>query len=279
MSEVLVWHPHPDVWLTVAFLVVGYAYAIRRIGPNAVAPGERVVRPRQVVFWYLGVLALEAVSDYPFHDIAEASSFSFHMVEHLVIALVVAPLLLLGTPSWLARLLVEGTPWEGLVRAITRPVPAFVIFNVVFVGLHWPVIIEAMVTNPVAHFAVHFTMFASAMIMWVPILSPIPDVLPTLSRPMQMLYLMGHSILPIVPASFLTFGQSVIYPVYEPFPRPFGWTAVEDQTIAGLIMKIGGGFLLWAVIATIWFRWWEEQQVVEREERRRWEELEAELRS
>jgi putative membrane protein len=279
MGDVLAWHPHPDVWFTVGFLVFGYAYAIRRIGPNAVDPGESVVRRRQVVFWYLGVAALWIVSDYPFHDIAEGSLFSFHMVEHLVIALVVAPLLLLGTPAWLARLLVEDTPWEGFVRAITRPVPAFLMFNVIFVGLHWPVIVEGMVTNPLAHFAVHLAMFLSALIMWVPILSPIPDVLPTLTRPMQMLYLMGHSILPIVPASFLTFGETAIYPVYETFARPFGWTAVEDQTMAGLIMKIGAGFLLWAIIATIWFRWWEEQRSEELEERRRWEELEAELRS
>jgi putative membrane protein len=279
MTDVLAWHPHPDVWFTVGFLALGYAYAIRRIGPKAVLPGQTVVRTRQVVLWYLGVASLWAVSDYPFHDLAEGSLFSLHMVEHLVIAFAVAPLLLLGTPSWLARLFVEDTPWEGFVRAITRPVPAFVVFNVVFVGLHWPVIIEGMVTNPVVHFAVHLAMFLSALVMWMPILSPIPDVLPTLSRPMQMLYLVGHSILPIVPASFLTFGETAIYPVYEAFPRPFGWTAVEDQTMAGLIMKIGAGFLLWAIIATIWFRWWEEQQAVEAEERRRWDELEAELRS
>ena len=27
------------------------------------------------------------------------------------------------------------------------------------------------------------------------------------------------------------------------------------MTIAGLIMKIGGGFLLWAIIAVMFFRW------------------------
>lgn len=278
-DEVLTWHPHPDIWVTVAFLSLGYLYAIRRIGPNAVAPGQLVVTRRQVVFWYLGVLSLWLVSDWPIHDIGEQSLFSFHMVEHLVFALVSAPLILLGTPSWLARLLIEDTPWEGVVRAVTRPIPAFFFFNFVFIGLHWPVIVEGMVTSEIVHFVVHFAMFLSALALWTPILSPIPDVLPVLSRPMQMLYLMATSFAPIVPASFLTFGSTAIYPIYETFPRPDGWTAVEDQTVAGLIMKIGGGLLIWIVIASIWHRWYTQHREEERRHQREWDELEAGLRS
>lgn len=279
LGDVLVWHPHWDVWATVVALAGGYWYAIRRIGPNAVREGETVVRRRQVWFWYLGVLSLWVVSDYPFHDIAEEALYSFHMVEHLVIALVSAPLLLLGTPAWLVRLLVEDMPWERAIRAITRPVPAFLLFNVTFIGLHWPVVVELMVTNEVAHFFAHFLMFASAIVMWMPVLSPAPDVVPTIGRPMQMLYLMAQSVLPIVPASFLTFGEAAIYPIYETFPRPEGWSAIEDQTVAGLIMKIGGGFLIWGVIASLWFRWYAEQREAERVERLTLDRLEAELTS
>ncbi len=264
LREVLTWHPHPDVWMTVVLLAAGYAYAVRRIGPLKVM-GEPVVTRRQMWQWYTGVAALWLVSDWPFHDLAEGSMFSAHMVEHLVIAFVTAPLLLMGTPRWLAELVVVETRLLGFIRWVSRPLRAFVLFNVVFVGLHWPVIVEAMVTSAPWHFAVHVAMFLSGLAMWMPVLSPLPEV-PTLSRPMQMLYLMGHSVLPIVPAAFLTFGSSVIYPIYDTFPRLFGWTALEDQTIAGIIMKLAGSFTLWGVIATIWFRWSAEQAAEDRQQ-------------
>ncbi len=267
MREVLAWHPHVDVWATVLLLGGGFLYAIRRIGPHRVEPGEEVVTRRQLWQWYVGVVALWLVSDWPFHDLAEESMFAAHMVEHLVIAFVTAPLLLLGTPRWLARMLVVETGVLPFVRWISKPVPAFFAFNFVFIGLHWPVIVEGMVTNSIAHFAVHLAMFLTGLAMWMPILSPLPEVR-RINRPMQMLYLMAHSIIPIVPASFLTFGQSVIYPIYDTFPRLFEWTAIEDQTIAGVIMKLAGGFTLWGVIAAIWFKWTDEQAEWDAIERR-----------
>jgi len=279
LEEVLIWHPHWDVWLVVAFLSFGYAYAIRRIGPMVVEPGEEVAPRRKVVWWYLGVASLWVVSDWPIHDLAEGSSYAFHMVEHLVLTLVSAPLLLLGTPAWLARTLVVGTRIEGLAKFLTRPITAFVLYNAVFVFSHWPVMVELMVTNTVAHFLIHLAMFGSGLVMWVPVLSPIPDVLPRLSRPGQMLYLMAHSVAPIIPASFLTFGRRAIYPVYEGMPNILGVSTADDQAIAGLIMKIAGGLLLWVVITVIFRRWWGEHRAGEVEDLRRWREVEAQLRS
>lgn len=84
---------------------------------------------------------------------------------------------------------------------------------------------------------------------------------------MQMLYLFFQSLLPTIPASFLTFSSVPIYPVYGEAAMAWGLSAVADQTIAGIVMKLGGGFLIWATIAVIWFRWTSEE--------RRWEDLET----
>jgi putative membrane protein len=70
-----------------------------------------------------------------------------------------------------------------------------------------------------------------------------------------MLYLFVQSLAPTIPASFLTFGRSPLYPVYETFPRIWGISAITDQLLAGLIMKIAGGLILWGFIAAIFFRW------------------------
>jgi putative membrane protein len=75
-----------------------------------------------------------------------------------------------------------------------------------------------------------------------------------------MLYLFLQSLAPTIPASFLTFGSHPLYPVYAGFPRIWGMDALTDQLIAGLIMKIAGGLILWTVIAVIFFRWGERER-------------------
>ena len=88
----------------------------------------------------------------------------------------------------------------------------------------------------------------SALVMWWPVVSPLPEM-PPLAPPGQMLYLFVQSLAPTIPASFLTFGTTPLYPVYATFPRIWGISAMTDQLIAGLIMKIVGGLILWGVIA------------------------------
>jgi putative membrane protein len=70
-----------------------------------------------------------------------------------------------------------------------------------------------------------------------------------------MMFLFVQSLAPTIPASFLTFGNTLLYPSYGDAPRIWGISALDDQLIAGLLMKIGGGLLLWGFIATIFFNW------------------------
>ena len=100
----------------------------------------------------------------------------------------------------------------------------------------------------------HVLLFSTALLMWMPVLSPIVEIR-RLSYPAQMLYLFAQSIVPTVPASFLTFGDGPLYRVYEDLPRLWGISAIADQRMAGLVMKILGGLILWAVIAVLFFRW------------------------
>ena len=104
------------------------------------------------------------------------------------------------------------------------------------------------------HFAVHALIFCASLIVWLPVLSPIPEI-PRLAPPVRAGFLFLQSIVPTVPASFLTFGKTPLYKFYEGAPHLWGATTLEDQQVAGLIMKIGAGVLLWMLIAIIFFRW------------------------
>jgi len=257
------WHPHFDVWALIFVLGFGYWYADVRIRTQAVSVGPGPTR-RQWWQWYSGLALMWLVSGWPLHDIGEESLFSVHMVEHIVLALVVAPLLLMGTPRWLGDATL-GHPWvTKWLRPLARPVPAFVLFNTTFILIHWPEVVGLMLGNELAHFLLHSLLFFSAFLMWMPVLSPTMAI-PKISRPAQMLYLFFQSLLPTIPASFLTFSTVALYPAYGAAALDWGLDPVTDQTISGILMKLGGGFILWITIAVIWFRWTSEE--------REWEEL------
>lgn len=205
-------------------------------------------------------------SGYPVHDLAEQTLVSFHMLEHMLIGYIVPPLLLLGLPRWMAERTIAHPRIVGFVRPFFTPVVGIVTFNVAIVTIHWPAAIAWQNTTEWAHFAIHVLFFLTAVSMWMPVFSPTPE-LPRMTRPGQIAYLFLNTIVPIVPASFLTFGDSVLYPVYGDAPLTWGLTAIEDQTIAGIIMKLGGAFYLFGLIARIWFRWIAEERTLDRLER------------
>lgn len=262
-------HLHFDVLATVFVLGFGFAYAERRLRP-LVAPTAARATGSQWLMWYLGLGLMFVVSSWPFHDIGETALFSVHMIEHMVIVFLTAPLLLMGMPRWMADATIGRPAIARWIRPLARPVPAFIGLNLALIAIHWPDAVAAMLTNSPAHFLIHAGLFATALLAWLPVRSPTPEI-PRLRPPMQMMYLFLHSLLPTVPASFLTFSSVPIYPIYGDASLAWGISPLNDQTIAGIIMKLGGGLLLWTAIAVIWFRWVSEE--------RQWDAVEAELRS
>ena len=249
------WHPHVEVWALVAGVLVAYFTALRVLGPSRVEPVEFAATRRQKTFFLLGCASILVAADWPMHELSESYLYSAHMIQHMILTFAAAPLLMMGTPAWLWRVMLAPPKVLATVRALTRPLVALIIFNVVLVFTHWPLIVTASVRTESVHFLLHALLFASALIMWTPVLSPLLE-LPRLSYPGRMIYLFLQSLVPTVPASFLTFGSEPLYHVYETFPRLWGISAHTDQLVAGLIMKIVGGFILWGVIAVLWFRWW-----------------------
>lgn len=253
-ASIPAWQPHPEVWLLVGSLVAGYAIAITRLGPRSVASGAPAATRFQITCFGLGALAIWLGGDWPVHDVAEGYLYSVHMVQHLLFAVVAAPLLLLGTPGWLARWLLSPPGLLRAVRALSRFFPALVVFNVVAVLTHWPAVVDLTLRSAPAHFLVHAVLLLTAFIVWMPVLSPLPEV-PRLTPPLRMVFLFLQTVIPTVPASFLTFGTHPLYRRYEHLPKLWGVSALDDQLVAGLIMKIGVGTLLLSIIAVVFFRW------------------------
>ncbi len=268
------WHPHWDVWALIAAFGLLYWLAVRKERQRR--PGETVVSRSQVASFAGGLAVMWVASDWPVHDVAEGYLYSVHMVQHLLLTLVVALLLLAGTPAWMARNVLGGGAVLRAVRALSRPVPGLIQFNLVLVLSHWPVVVEATVRYHALHFVAHAVLLASAVLMWMPVASPLPEVR-RIKPPAQMLYLFLQTIVPTVPASFLTFNDRPLYGIYAELPRLWGISALTDQQTAGLIMKIVGGLFLWAVIAVIFFRWYADEERRAKDGVLLWDDVEHEL--
>lgn len=274
------WQPHPEVWVLVAGLVGLALYAVRVIGPKAVRDGSPIVTRRQTAWFALAIVLLLLASDWPIHDVAEERLYSVHMVQHLLLSYVIAPLFLLATPAWLARLIVgKGGRW---LRRLCHPVVAGVTYNAVIVFTHWPAVVNGSIAHAGLHYGLHVLVVAASLLMWTPVCGPLPEL--RMSLPAQMIYLFSMSIVPTVPAAWLVFAEGAVYSAYDIPQRLWGLSVTTDQQLAGLLMKLVAGMYLWGLIVVIFFKWAARHEAAEKAGRNvterdvlTWDDVEREL--
>jgi putative membrane protein len=247
------WVPHPEVWLLVASLVGLYVYAARVIGPKVVPAGTPAVTRSQWRWFTAGILVLWLASDWPIHDIGEEYLFLVHMVQHLLLTLVLPPLMLLATPEWLARLVVGDGLVNRVVHRLARPVPAGALMAVATLMTHAPFVVNNATEHAGLHYGVHTVLVTVALLFWIPVAGPFPEL--RISLPGQMIYLFVQSLVPTVPGAWMVFADQAVYSHYDISPRLWGISVVSDQQAAGAIMKLVGGTYLWVIITVLFFRW------------------------
>lgn len=262
MPFVLFAHPNVDLsqggftihWSTVTGLLALWALWGWRARVHARrSPAQRLSALQTVVF-PLGLLVMFLALNGPLHDISDFYLFSGHMVQHLVLTIVVPPLLLLGTPGWMFRPALRYRPVAAVARAITTPVAAFAIFNLILAAWHLPPLYNAAMYFHGVHITQHLMFLIGAVLMWWPLLSPLPE-LPRLSYPGQMLYSFVMTLPMTVISIFIVYADHVLYPAYASAPRLWGLSPLEDQRLGGLIMWIPGGLFFYLITSVVFFKW------------------------
>ncbi len=197
-----------------------------------------------------GVLAVTG----PLHELADRSLVSAHMLQHLLLTLVVPPLLLAGTPRWVLLPAVRLRPVARIGRTLTRPIPALATFSAVFAAWHVPFLYEWALRHHGVHAAEHLLLGASALLLWWPVLSPLPEW-PRLHPAAQLLYLFVAGI-PMVPvAAFITLSDQILYPFYGEAPWQWGLSPLADQRLGGVLMWVGGPMVFLIAMTIVYFRW------------------------
>lgn len=251
------WAFEPGVLIGLAGLIGAYAVSARRLRPATVW-NENVLSIGEVVAFASGVLLIFIALVTPLDTLSD-QMFSAHMLQHMLLLYVVPPLLIVGTPAWILRPLLDHPRIRPIAQLIVHPIVAFVIFNMALVVWHLPFFWQMALVDPQAHALEHLTFLGAGIVAWWPVFSPLPD-LGRLSYPVQCLYLFAQSLVPAVIGAFITFSGIVVYPVYTETPKLWGLSPLADQQIAGLLMKMLGTVFLWVLVSVRFFQWFHQEE-------------------
>lgn len=235
-------HWHNEPWLVGGLVVLGWLWAIAA-GPlrGRLAPGTAYPRSHALRF-YLGLISFYIAVGSPLDQVAERFLFSAHMLQHQILIFPAAILLLQGTPAWMIDPLLRPRLVRIPARFFTHPLISGITYTLVVSLWHAPALYDWALQDRLVHIVEHLMFFGAAVLYWWPVLSP-SLVLPRRPHGVQMLYLLAVIIAMTPLFAFITFSHDVLYPTYEFAPRLFPtFTAMHDQVLAGVMMKLVGLF-------------------------------------
>ncbi len=248
-----------------ALHVLGESRATRLLG----RPRSRRERTRSLYF-YSGLVAILIALASPIDSLAD-KLFWVHMIQHVLLLSVAAPLIVLGAPwnsVWrplplgLRRSLaktVGRSHWWAPVRAIgvllARPIPAWIAFNVNLVIWHIPFAYDAAVGDRAIHDLEHTTFLLFGVLLWAQVIDS-PPLRARLSQIHRVYYIVAASVVGWVIALVLIFSTGPLYPLYAHLRhRPGGISALVDQQLAGGMMLLPGSLAMTLFVFIQIYRW------------------------
>ena len=256
------WQLDPILLGSLLAIAVAYFAAVgplrSRIAPDAPFPWARsLLLITALVLTYL-------TEGSPLHDLSERYLFSAHMVQHLLINYICAPLFIWAVPVWLMRHVMLSERMMPVTRLITNPVFAGLSFAVFLSLWHVPAVYNAGLSNSTVHHTQHVFFLLISFVGWWPVMNPLKE-LPRLGYGAQIIYLfIVSNVLQLPLFAIVTFAPEPFYTGYINAPRIaaleplFGgpFTAQMDQQLAGVVMKVLA-FVFYAVpIAVIFGKWY-----------------------
>jgi putative membrane protein len=227
-------------------------------------PGSAPVAVSRQAAFSAGLLLILVALVSPLDALADQYLFSAHMLQHLLLTLGTVPLLLVGTPGWLLRSVLHATHSTGFVRRARHPLIAFFTFNLVFSLAHIPAVYELALSNELLHALEHLLFIGTAALMWLPVLSPLPDIVPPYPALGQVLYLFLQSVPASLVGALITTTSVAYYATYIAAPRVTSLSPLEDQQLGGLLMWVGSGLYFLIATAVVFFAWASREEAANR---------------
>jgi putative membrane protein len=251
------WSFEPWLVALMALSALGYAIGLRRLWRNAGT--GRGVAVHQAWCFALGWLTLVAALLSPV-DALGAHLFSMHMVQHELLMVVAAPLLVLGRPlaTWAWALspmqrravgrVFASRGWSGPWSALTDPLGAFALHAIALWGWHLPIAFDAALAHEGWHILQHVSFLGTALFFWWSVLGHDP----------RGRYGAGHSAASLFATMMHTGALGALLslapnPWYAPYVQTtlaLGLDPAQDQQLGGLVMWVPAGLVY--VVAALW---------------------------
>ncbi len=260
-SRMIDWrHWHNEPYLIGGLLLLAWGYAVLT-GPlrERLAPGTSLPRWRAWSYYSSLVLFYLAVGS-PFDQLGERFLFSAHMVQHVVLIYPCAVLWLLGLPAWLVDAVANRSGLRPAGRLLFHPVVAGMIYVLTQSVWHVPALYDLALQDRLVHVLEHLMFFGSAVIYWWPVLA-VSRVWPAMRIGGRLIYLfaVGVGLTPLF--AFVTFSSDILYPTYEFAPRLIaGFTPMDDQLLAGAIMKLSNVFVTFLAMCWVFLLWYRQSE-------------------
>jgi cytochrome c oxidase assembly factor CtaG len=254
----LAWRPDPLPIIGVALAAAAYLWAVRHVSTRH--PQNRPRAWRTAAFLAgLGAILLALISPI---EAYEGQLFSVHMLQHMLLELVAAPLLLLGAPTTLA-LRAASAPWRRrllwllrsrVVALITFPLLTWILFAAVNWGWHFSTLYDQALENAPLHYLQHATFLVAALLFWWPVVGADPGRW-RLPYPVRLFYLFlampQNSFLGVA----LMSAGGVLYPHYASNGRSWGPSVMADQSLGGILMWVFGDVVFLVAMGAVVAGW------------------------
>ncbi|MBX3012857.1 MAG: cytochrome c oxidase assembly protein [Caldilineaceae bacterium] len=215
----------------------------------------KLANRRRLVAYWSGLITLAISLMSPIAPLG-GQLFFMHMLQHMITIMVSAPLLWLGAPfpflmwglpttarRWVVFWIGAKSPIRGALTFMASPAFVWFAFVAVYGGWHDPILYDQSLRYAWVHDLQHITFFATAMLFWWIII----DAAPYLHRTSlwgRLAMLIGVIPVNMAIGIVIATAQEVIYPYYATVPRIWGLTALDDQSMAGVIMWTSGSEML-----------------------------------
>ena len=242
--------PIAATFVAVLFYTLGTGPLRRRFFPGQPYPALKAL------LFYFSMTLLTLIFVSPLHTLGEFFLLSAHMLTMMLVIFVVAPLFLLSLPGWLVAPIALHPVVKPVLRFLTRPIVNVVHFNGAFLLIHIPLLLKTlMFSTDLLHYYTYFAIFGAAVLMFWPVLNPLPEQLPSPPYRVQLIYLVVLIVAHNPFSSVFSFASGLIYPWYENVPRVFGLSPLQDQQFAGVVMGIVYITVMLIAVAATFVRW------------------------
>ena len=250
------WRLETGIIIPLALILVLYVRGAR---------ASRGIRMHQLNCFWSGYAALVLALMSPLHPMGEAL-FSAHMVQHEILMLIAAPLivcsrplvpLLWGLPLSMRRRLGRFPKWPPVQKTwstLTRPLIAWWVHAAALWIWHAPGLFQLTLVNETVHAAQHLSFLGSALLFWWSLFY----VRGQTGYGAGVLYIFTTAVHTSILGALLTFSTRIWFPAYARSARAWGLTPLEDQQIGGLIMWVPAGIIYVAVALFLFAAWLRE---------------------